>query len=98
MGMGAREREERETARKRGEVNFQKEKWQPTIEYRYKMTTESNSPEKKNIDGVAKNKPQSKLRWLILILTCLMLAGNYYAADNPSALKTQIGDFMGIFI
>ena len=40
-------------------------------------------------------KSESKLRWLILFLTCLMMMGCYYAVDNPAALKTQIDDYVG---
>jgi len=39
-------------------------------------------------------KSESKLRWLILLLTCIMMMGSYYAVDNPAALKTQIDDYM----
>ncbi|KAJ3125555.1 hypothetical protein HK098_000174 [Nowakowskiella sp. JEL0407] len=32
----------------------------------------------------------SKLRWLILVLSCLLLFGNYYAYDNPAALNIPL--------
>jgi MFS family permease len=40
-------------------------------------------------------KSESPWRWLILLLTCVMMIGNYYSYDNPAALKTQIDDYMG---
>eukprot|EP01038_Epipyxis_sp_PR26KG_P013919 gene13919-18666_t len=40
-------------------------------------------------------KCQSPLRWIILILACLMMVGSYYCFDIPAALKTQIDDYMG---
>ncbi len=40
-------------------------------------------------------KSESMLRWLILVLACLMLVGSYYCYDIPAALKTQIDDYMG---
>jgi MFS family permease len=47
-----------------------------------------------NIEGIPK-KPLSKLRWTVLALSCVMMIGSYYCFDIPSALKTQIGDYMG---
>lgn len=41
------------------------------------------------------DKAQSPLRWLVLILGCVIMIANYYCYDNPAALKTQIGDYMG---
>jgi len=41
------------------------------------------------------DKSQSKLRWVILTLGCLMMVGSYYCFDIPAALKTQIDDYMG---
>ena len=40
-------------------------------------------------------KPGSNVRWSVLILSCIMLLGSYYCFDIPSALKTQIGVYMG---
>jgi MFS family permease len=40
-------------------------------------------------------KPKSPLRWTVLSLSCLMMLGSYYCFDIPSAIKTQIGDYMG---
>lgn len=40
-------------------------------------------------------KSKSPLRWLVLLLACLMLLGSYYCFDIPSALKTQLDDYMG---
>lgn len=40
-------------------------------------------------------KSRSKLRWIILLLGCLMMVGSYYCFDIPAALKTQIDDYMG---
>lgn len=48
-----------------------------------------------NSDGAVRSKSQSPLRWLILVLACLMMIGNYYCYDNPAALKSQIDDYMG---
>jgi MFS family permease len=46
-------------------------------------------------DDVLLSKAQSKLRWVILFLNCIMMVGNYYAYDIPAALKTQLDDYMG---
>lgn len=35
------------------------------------------------------------LRWLILLLACLLLFGNYYAYDNPAALNRPLQAFLG---
>lgn len=43
-----------------------------------------------NSDGAVRSKSQSPLRWLILVLACLMMIGNYYCYDNPAALKSQV--------
>jgi MFS family permease len=40
------------------------------------------------------SKSKSPLRWPVLVLACLMLVGSYYCFDIPSALKTQINDYM----
>ena len=40
-------------------------------------------------------KPDSVVRWTVLVLSCIMLLGSYYCFDIPSALKTQIGVYMG---
>ncbi|TPX57857.1 hypothetical protein PhCBS80983_g03535 [Powellomyces hirtus] len=37
----------------------------------------------------------SSLRWAILILTCLLLFGNYYAYDNPAALNRPLMEYLG---
>jgi len=39
-----------------------------------------------------KERP-TKLRWLILILSCLSLTGGYYAYDLPAALYQQLEDY-----
>eukprot|EP00937_MAST-01D_sp_MAST-1D-sp2_P005672 g5672.t1 len=33
---------------------------------------------------------QLRVRWLVLVLTCTLMIGNYYCYDNPSALKEQL--------
>lgn len=45
-------------------------------------------------DAVLIEKARHPLRWPILVLACLMLIGSYYCFDIPSALKTQINDYM----
>jgi MFS family permease len=40
-------------------------------------------------------KPQSRWRWPILVLACLMMVGLYYSSDIPAALYTQLKDHMG---
>ena len=40
-------------------------------------------------------KPKSPLRWIVLVLACLMLVGSYYVFDLPASCKTQIESFMG---
>ena len=39
-------------------------------------------------------KPDLPVRWLVLFLACLMMIGNYYCYDNPSALLSQLQDLM----
>ncbi|GMI27444.1 hypothetical protein TrCOL_g3605 [Triparma columacea] len=36
-----------------------------------------------------------RVRWLVLVLACAMMIGNYYCYDNPSALITQLKTTMG---
>jgi MFS family permease len=40
-------------------------------------------------------KPQRPVRWLILLLACVMMIGNYYSYDTPAALYTQLKQMMG---
>jgi hypothetical protein len=40
--------------------------------------------------GVIRSKSESNLRWVILLLQCFILMGNYYAYDIPAAIKTQV--------
>lgn len=40
-------------------------------------------------------KSTSRMRWVILLLGCLMMVGSYYCFDIPAALKTQLEDQMG---
>ena len=49
------------------------------------------SPENGNLV----DKSSSWLRWPVLLLSCIMLLGSYYCFDIPSALKSQIYDYMG---
>jgi MFS family permease len=44
---------------------------------------------------VVKGKPESPTRWLILLLTCIMMIGNYYCYDIPAALHTQMDEYFG---
>ncbi|KAI3640319.1 hypothetical protein MIR68_001197 [Amoeboaphelidium protococcarum] len=37
---------------------------------------------------------RSHLRWIVLILNCTLLLGNYYAYDNPSALSPQLRQYL----
>lgn len=38
-------------------------------------------------------KSSLKIRWFVLMLSSLLLFGNYYCYDNPSALKGQLKDY-----
>ena len=40
-------------------------------------------------------KPQSRFRWVILLCSCIMMVGSYYAYDIPAALKSPLDDYMG---
>lgn len=40
-------------------------------------------------------KGTGSYRWLILILSCFIMFGNFYAFDNPSALNRQLRTWMG---
>jgi MFS family permease len=44
---------------------------------------------------IVKNKSESTWRWMILLLTCTMMIGNYYCYDIPAALNSQMDDYMG---
>jgi MFS family permease len=44
---------------------------------------------------VTESKDPSSLRWLILLLSCLLLFGNYYAYDAPAALNRPLQAFLG---
>jgi len=44
---------------------------------------------------VVKAKPESMTRWVILVLTCVMMIGNYYCYDIPAALHSQMDDYFG---
>jgi len=44
---------------------------------------------------LVKAKPESLTRWVILVLTCVMMIGNYYCYDIPAALNTQMDDYFG---
>jgi MFS family permease len=50
------------------------------------------------MEGSTHNKPetfpQGIGRWIVLILTCLGLFGQFYAFDNPSALNEQLKEHM----
>ncbi|CAH0475668.1 unnamed protein product [Peronospora belbahrii] len=35
-------------------------------------------------------KSELRVRWLVLVLSCIVMIGNYYCFDNPSALKSQL--------
>lgn len=41
-------------------------------------------------------KSDSILRWVVLVLACTAMIGNYYCYDNPSALKTSLEAFAGL--
>ena len=34
------------------------------------------------------------MRWLVLVLSSLLLFGNYYSFDNPAALETQLQQYL----
>lgn len=35
-------------------------------------------------------KSQQGVRWVVLLLSCVLMIGNYYCFDNPAALKSQL--------
>jgi hypothetical protein len=35
-------------------------------------------------------KSRQPVRWMVLLLSCLLMIGNYYCFDNPAALKSQL--------
>ncbi|DAZ98210.1 TPA: hypothetical protein N0F65_005342 [Lagenidium giganteum] len=35
-------------------------------------------------------KSRQSVRWVVLILACVLMIGNYYCFDNPAALKSQL--------
>ena len=54
---------------------------------------EDNKYDERNDNIISKST--STLRWLILVLACVMLIGSYYCYDIPAAIKTQLDDYMG---
>ena len=40
-------------------------------------------------------KHDMPIRWVVLMLACIMMIGNYYCYDNPSALQSQMKTLMG---
>lgn len=54
---------------------------------------DDNKYDEGNDQMIAKSK--SPLRWIILVLACVMLIGSYYCYDIPAAIKTQLDDYMG---
>lgn len=54
----------------------------------------SSSKEMETAEFIRIEKPKSSMRWPVLVLACLMLIGSYYCFDIPSALKTQLNDYM----
>ncbi|KAI9356236.1 major facilitator superfamily domain-containing protein [Zopfochytrium polystomum] len=43
---------------------------------------------------VLKKQSSSKIRWIILLLSCFLLFGNFYAYDNPAALNKPLQEFL----
>jgi hypothetical protein len=35
-------------------------------------------------------KSRQSIRWVVLVLSCILMIGNYYCFDNPAALKSQL--------
>jgi MFS family permease len=46
------------------------------------------------IDNKMKKKSESGLRWVILVLTCAVMVGNYYCYDIPASLHKQLQDYL----
>lgn len=42
-----------------------------------------------------KRRSESQYRWIILVLTCIMMIGNYYCYDIPASLNSQMDDYFG---
>lgn len=56
-----------------------------------KGSKELNKEERaKKKEAAMTEKSQLRVRWLVLLLSCLLMIGNYYCFDNPSALKSQL--------
>ncbi|KAF9956976.1 hypothetical protein BGZ72_002299 [Mortierella alpina] len=55
-----------------------------------------NSPSlgREAVDPIAVPPVESRRRWWILSLSCLLLFGNYFAYDNPAALNTQLQKYL----
>jgi len=51
------------------------------------------SPDFGGAPPVKFKKSSLRARWLVLLLSSLMLFGNYYCYDNPAALKGQMKDY-----
>ncbi|GMI15107.1 hypothetical protein TrLO_g4155 [Triparma laevis f. longispina] len=43
---------------------------------------------------MALQKSQLTVRWLVLVLACIMMIGNYYCFDNPAALHNSMATLM----
>ncbi|KAF9964046.1 hypothetical protein BGZ70_007003 [Mortierella alpina] len=55
-----------------------------------------NSPAlgREAVDPMGVPPGESNKRWWILLLSCLLLFGNYFAYDNPAALNTQLQKYL----
>lgn len=48
----------------------------------------------KPLEQPAIHHDESKIRWLVLFLSCWIMFGNYYAFDNPSALNRSLRGYL----
>ena len=43
-----------------------------------------------------KLKRKHIIKWVVLLLACLLLFGNYYCYDIPGAINTHLGEYLGL--
>lgn len=48
------------------------------------------------IHQIKKQKSKRPSRWLVLVLACILLFGNFYAFDTPAAVNVPLKNYLGI--
>jgi hypothetical protein len=48
------------------------------------------------IQDIVKQPQKTASRWIILIMTCCLLFGNFYAFDTPAAINIPLKEYLGV--